>query len=56
MLRYQKVGQDLAKEYSGDFDYEFAPSQANIPNQEELKKVLKKTLSVNIISIQNLVR
>ena len=42
MLRYQKVGQDLAKEYGGDFDYEFAPSQVNIPNQEELKKTAEK--------------
>lgn len=42
MLRYQKAGQDLAKEYSGDFDYEFAPSQVNIPNQEELKKIAEK--------------
>jgi len=42
MQRYQKVSQDLAKEYSGDFDYEFAPSQVNIQNQEELKKIAEK--------------
>jgi hypothetical protein len=39
LLRYQKVSQDLARDYSGEFGYEFAPSQVNLPDESALKKI-----------------